>query len=521
MDTKETAPMHNFSLDSFQKAHKTMIATSENASGYRHRSYWNESRTSRLYSNEEVSYIITSGSLAEQQKLSRNYFNIEGYYSQIILHYATLLIYSGLLIPNPALGKNLSTPHISKRYYAAVDYVEKMGLKTLLTNCAIRALIDGCYYGIVANVDKDNYALIDLPAEYCRSRFKDGQGNDIIELNLSYFNTFDQEDRVNALAAFPRAIAKAYREWDKGKVKTPWFIVPNEIAVCFPITDGRPPFLSVIPATIKYGESIELDVNRNKEEVHKIIVQKIPHLNDGRLLFEPEEALEMHNGAVGMLKGNPNVNVLTTYADVDSIASKSSTEGTKASLEIAEKNIYAQAGTSGELFTASGSSALNASIKNDIAFMMILANKFARYITNLINQKFSNGNITFKYIIFPISHHNSDAFLDSTHKLASSGYSFLMPILGLGLTQKDFGNLKDLENNVLELGKKMIPPQTSYTQTSSEQDGDGTSIGAPSDKNKTKNGNVDEGGRPNKQEGQKADTTIAWEESIDRNGGGS
>jgi hypothetical protein len=32
----------------------------------------------------------------------------------------------GLLIPNPSVGKKLSTPHIEKRYYSALEYVERM-----------------------------------------------------------------------------------------------------------------------------------------------------------------------------------------------------------------------------------------------------------------------------------------------------------------------------------------------------------------------------------------------------------
>jgi chromosomal replication initiation ATPase DnaA len=66
---------------------------------------------------EEVSKIIECGSLLEQQRLSRNYFNKDGFYRQIILHYATLLKYVGILIPNPTPGKKLSTSHISKKYF--------------------------------------------------------------------------------------------------------------------------------------------------------------------------------------------------------------------------------------------------------------------------------------------------------------------------------------------------------------------------------------------------------------------
>ena len=116
----------NFDLASFSRAKDKMIATNENA----YKGRWDSARqrVSRVkdYTPEEIASIIESGSLSEQQKLSRNYFNKDGYYKQIIIYYATLLKYMGLLIPNPSNGKNLSTSHIQKRYYNALDYVERM-----------------------------------------------------------------------------------------------------------------------------------------------------------------------------------------------------------------------------------------------------------------------------------------------------------------------------------------------------------------------------------------------------------
>lgn len=122
----ESTDMRNFDLTSFSRAKEKMIATNEMA----YKGNWDSVRkqVSRVkdYTPEEIASIIQSGSLSEQQKLSRNYFNKDGYYKQIIIYYATLLKYMGLLIPNPSSGKNLSTSHIQKRYYSALDYVERM-----------------------------------------------------------------------------------------------------------------------------------------------------------------------------------------------------------------------------------------------------------------------------------------------------------------------------------------------------------------------------------------------------------
>ena len=500
---------HDFTLDTFSKAQNKMIATSNRTYGTRE-SYWDRLSRCREYTDEEVQGIINSGSFLEQQALSRNFFNKEGYYKQIITHYATLLTYAGLLIPNPSVGKNLSTSHIQKKYYAALDYVERMQLPVFLTNCAIRTLVDGCYYGVVTEIEKNHFTTIDLPADYCRTRFKDYAGNDVIEFNLGYFNSISNEEaKKQALAAYPKAISKAYKEWDRRKRTYEWFIIPSEISICFPMFDGRPPFLSVIPATLKYDEAVGLEQERNKEEIHKIIVQKIPHLTDGRLLFEPDEAEEIHRGSVEMLKGNKNLSVLTTYGDVDAIASKTSADNAEGTLSKMENNIYAQGATSSQIFNAEGSVGLEAGIRNNIAFMMIFANKAAGYVTNVVNRKFSNSNVSFKYTILPISIHNYDKFADSSFKLAGSGYSFLMPALAMGLSQRDFGNLKDLENNLLKLGEKMIPPASSYTQSN----GEGEGKDADGENKKAVETDVDEGGRPNKPDGEKADETVRTTEA--------
>ena len=495
--TEEKKPSTDF-ISSYSKAQQKMIATSDATYGTLGTSRARYLERIREYTPEKIERIITSGSLAEQQALSRNFFYKDGYYKQIIIHYATLLKYAGLLIPNPSLGKKLSTSHISKRYYNALDYVEKMNLPVFLTDCATRALIDGCYYGVVVQLDKQNFSVLDLPSGYCQTRYKDLNGDDLIEFDVSYFNSIvDLTAKEQALASYPKFIRDAYKKWQKQKSSNSWVIIPSDIGICFPFFDGRPLFLSVIPASLEYDDAIQTERDRDAEEIRKILVQKIPHLQDGRLLFEPDEAAEMHAGAVGMLKGNKNISVLTTYADVDAVVSKTTGESTSKTLEQIEKNIYAQAGVSGQIFSSTGSSTLDASIKNDIALMMYLANKFSRFITNSINRIYGNTNITFKYQILPVSIHNMDKFVDQSFKLSGSGYSYLLPVVALGLSQRDIVNLKELENDVLKLGEKLIPLSSSYTQSSDNPTG-----------------------RPKLDDSEKAEKTIKNEESLDNQAGG-
>jgi ribosomal protein L12E/L44/L45/RPP1/RPP2 len=72
------------------------------------------------------------------------------------------------------------------------------------------------------------------------------------------------------------------------------------------------------------------------------------------------------------------------------------------------------------------------------------------------------------------------------------------------LSQKDFIGLKELENDVLKLGEIMKPLSSAHTQSAEDSK-------APSE----------EGGRPAKEEEEKAEKTQAKEESLDETAGGS
>ena len=93
------------------------------------------------------------------------------------------------------------------------------------------------------------------------------------------------------------------------------------------------------------------------------------------------------------MSGNKNISVLTTYADVDSVVSNTASEAATKCIRKSLQNIYSNTGVSGQLFAPTGSQALMISIKNDISLMMILGNKYSRFLTFIVNTLFANSNI--------------------------------------------------------------------------------------------------------------------------------
>ena len=488
---------HKLNLDTFTKSLENMIAISEANSNYvdTWRSYFSE-RT-HTYSKDEVEQIIANGNIDEQIALSRHFFNVDGLYRRIVLHYATLLKYQTLLIPNPSRGSSLSDKKITKKYYDAVNFVAEMNLPEKAGGWALKALRDGAYYGLAMITEDGQFLMVDLPARYCRCRYRDLEGNLIVEFNVAYFDSLMSEKAKKvALNTYPPLITLYYKRWKKGKELDSWIILPDDMGVCFRFFDGlmfAPLFLDTIPASLQYDKSVDAEQERAAEEIRKIIVQKIPHLSDGGLLFEPEEAEHMHKGAVGMLKGNKNLSVLTTYADVEGIVSRTSNDAAASSLEKMIQNVYYKSGVSSQVFGSNSNLALKISLQNDKALMMMLVNKFNIFIEKIINKIYRDKSVRFSFQFLPVSWYDDEDIANAWFKMATSGYSFIMPALALGVNQADFANLKVLENDVLKLRDLMVPLKSAYTDSS-------------------------DGGAPSKNPEDKSDQTIANEKSLDTGG---
>lgn len=460
----------NFDLASFKKASEEMIAKNEDA--FLDKWSSTDSRFYKLtnYTPERIEKIISEGDLEQKILLSQVFFEQNGIYKRILMHYASLYKYTGLLIPKVDFGKDFSKGMLDK-YNKALSFVDKVSLQNLCFNFALRVLRDGAYYGILLKAKEKELIILDLPAQYCRSIFKDANGNDVIDFNVEYFDSFlDTESRKKALKAFPKLFSNAYNNWKKGKRTTHWVSVPTSMGVCFcGFGDASTPlFLNVIARVLDYEQAVETEKERELEEIKKIIVQKVPHLSNGELVFEPIEAKEMHSGTVEMMKNNKNVSILTTYTDVDAITSKSSSEAAKDNLSHMIELPNIEAGTSKELFSSSTSSGLPFSLKGHMAFMAPLVQKFSNFFTTIINLIFSNKSIGFKYMILPVTYYNEKEFVEMSLSLANSGYSFAMPAAALGISPHDLLNLKNLEIDALNLDEKLIPLKTSYTLSTDE-----------------------------------------------------
>ena len=102
------------------------------------------------------------------------------------------------------------------------------------------------------------------------------------------------------------------------------------------------------------------------QKLQKILVQKLPRDKNGDLIFDVDEAKDIHNNAVQMLRRSVGLDVLTTFADIDAVDTSDRNSGTSIDdLQKIERSVYNAFGISNNLFNTDGNLALEKSVLND------------------------------------------------------------------------------------------------------------------------------------------------------------
>lgn len=102
------------------------------------------------------------------------------------------------------------------------------------------------------------------------------------------------------------------------------------------------------------------------------------------MIFDVDEARDIHNNAVEMLQHAIGVDVLTTFADVQvEDMADSNTTTTSDDLERVERTVYNSLGVSKNLFNTDSNLSLEKSILQDESTMRVLLLQFNSFLIRL------------------------------------------------------------------------------------------------------------------------------------------
>lgn len=466
---------------------------------------------------EEVEEILLKGNETELRNLSRLYWDISGLYKRLISYFANMLTYDILVTPKISAGKTAEKDKMLKSLTNACYFIDNLDIEKELSRIMTIMLTDGVYYGFFKECTNGKFIFQDLDPDYCRTRYKSMNDLPVLEFDLSYFINLKGREattNVDELALYPKTVRSSYNKYFnevtyKGKdgknyvrnkqdvINGRWMIIPDNLGVVFYYKDTKPLFASTIKAIEDLNDYKGIEKSLDKQELQKIFLQKIPiDEKTGELLFTVDEALEIHKAVVKMLRNNPNVDVLTTFADAQMLDLKDSSQANRDNLEKMERSVYNEAGVSKNLFASDGTTALDYSQKVDMALALDISKMFSTFLSYHVNKKFADKKVFLEVTILPITHYNREEMFDLYLKGAQYGYSKILAGVASGIKQSNLLNLITLENDYLDLATRMVPLQSSHTTSGKEET--------------TKS---DEGGAPTKEGMEKSDKTRQNEES--------
>ena len=226
-----------------------------------------------------------------------------------------------------------------------------------------------------------------------------------------------------------------------------------------------PLFINAIPAILDLDAAQDLDRRKQMQKLLKIIVQKLPLDKNGDLIFDVDEAREIHNNAVEMLRRAVGVDVLTTFADIESIdMSDKNTTATQDDLAKVERTVYNALGISQNMFNADGNLTLANSILNDEGSFRTLILQFEIFFDRITQQlSATKKKYNFRLYMLETTQYNYKELAKMYKEQVQMGYSKMLPQIAMGHSQSSILNTAYFENEVMNLSEIMIPPLMSST----------------------------------------------------------
>ena len=190
----------------------------------------------------------------------------------------------------------------------------------------------------------------------------------------------------------------------------------------------------------------------------------MPLDKNGELIFDVDEAQQLHNNAVQMLTRAIGVDVLTTFADV-SVEDLLDNQATAQSDDLVrvERQLYNEAGISQMQFNTDGNIALEKSILNDEATLYNMLLQFENFLNELIEKYNSSKKMNYRVQLLTTTIYNYKELSKLYKEQMQIGFSKMLPQIALGQSQSSILANAYFENDILDLVNVFIPPLMSST----------------------------------------------------------
>lgn len=397
-------------------------------------------------------------------EVSRKMYQNSPQYRRLIQYYAGMPMWPYILEPAAYNPTRVKAESLSKQYYKAAAYVEKMNIKHEMRKALAVAMRDGILYGVIRS-NSESWFIQRIDPRLCRlSSIIDGCW--IFSVNMSRI-------REEELYLYPDEFYEMWRAYKRTGDK--WQEVPDKICFCLKgdetVDYVLPPFAAVLP------NIIELEAYRELAEVakeignYKLVAMRVP-LNDKSELSLPwETILQFYQHLANALPDY--VGAAAVPMELDDISFRDSSTNSTSDLEEASRDFWSATGTSPLLFgdaSNNTASALRLSIRADEEIVFGMLAQCERLINHHL--KFLSGAVKFRINLLPVTVFNQEQMVGFYKEAATYGLPTKTAYgATVGLSPTAIAGICTIENDILNFPEIFVPLSSSYTMSGDDEGG--------------------------------------------------
>lgn len=421
------------------------------------------------YSKDDIAkYLRWPAKFEKQLRHAILYvYGASPHFRRIISYFVGLTDWAYIISPHNIDPDRANEVTMRRNYRKVLQLLSSLDIKTQFPKILTVCLREDVYYGTFI-LGGDKIIIKQLPSDYCQiTEVVDNVPN--VTFDFHYFDS-----HKSYLKFYPQEFKDKYEAFKQDRLHLRWQALdsPTSFAVkCSSdiLSYALPPFAGVLPELYRLEDYKLLKLSKLALENYAMVVMKILTDDQGEWLIDLQKAEDFWRNLDAVLP--EEIGSILTPMPVEKISFEKSNTGDTDTIANAEKNLFTSAGVSSLLFSNENASAnaLLLSIKNDQMITYGIVKSIGDVLNRYIHAQ--NYGRYFQVTFLDCSPYNRKELGDQFIK----GMQYGLPLISAyaatqGLAQDDLDNMAFLENDVLKLGDRFKPLQSSATMSSSVTD---------------------------------------------------
>lgn len=442
----------------------------------------NSNKSYTQYTKDLIkTYLLNPASnLDTLREVSRFLVRNSMIYKKMIYYYATMPLFLYSLTQYNDLSKSINSNKSLKGYESVLKRLNTFNMAKEFYTVIATTLRDGMYVGYMYENEEQGMFLMPLDVKYCRIYGKTTEGEWIVYMDASYFDTGNNKDFVlgvneDGVGVWDDCFVQGYNDYKNLGRDYQWFRLTPEKTLCLISgTDDEfetplPYFLPLFTSLLDLIDLEQILMSKTELENYLLLVSKIPMIENSNDVDDFSISLELAQTFNSMLEQVVPELIGVAYSPMEiepiKFEKSNSSEDTD-TLAQSMNNLFNNAGIS-QLVVAGGASTnsigLTHAIENDMSNVWTYVERIESWINFYIKNNMSEG---YKFKFHQITWYNRDSYIANMQGMATLGGNSLdYFVCATGKTPYEVINDVRFNALALNINQWLIPLASSYTQS--------------------------------------------------------